>query len=131
MEQTFTRKNYNKKTTNYTYFNEWDFTRSQFNRRFRTKKSIICLNYFPNWQWSYFQIKRCACLLNITLNKLSVSSACRNELSNKCLNDRKAFCALEDTNIFTQHFAVYKKGIYVQPFVEVQFVVKLVLDITC
>lgn len=24
-----------------------------------------------------------------------------------------------------------KKGIYVQPFVEVQFVVKLVLDITC
>ncbi|CAG2237849.1 unnamed protein product [Mytilus edulis] len=81
-----------------------------------TKKIFIngttlldCLEICKGSFFIGLQIKRCACLLNITLNKLSVSSACRNELSNKCLNDRKAFCALEDTNIFTQHFAVYKK----------------------
>ncbi|XP_063398126.1 uncharacterized protein LOC134683036 [Mytilus trossulus] len=63
-------------------------------------------------QGSFFiglQVKRCACLLNITLNSLSVNSECRYDLLVTCLKDGRAFCASEDTVISTQHFAVYKK----------------------
>ncbi|XP_076115596.1 uncharacterized protein LOC143083233 [Mytilus galloprovincialis] len=70
---------------------------------------LDCLESCPGCHFIGLQVKRCACLKNISLDGSSVNRECGVKMANKCLNDRQAFCASEDTDIHTHHYAVYQK----------------------